>query len=1105
MTALAFSKAADALRACSQWLSEWPDATTASPEHDLAEWLPAAWKLLHRGTVIPLSPTLEAELGDFLPPTDEIDEEDWLDGARRVACLAEDEEDCSLANCDSAEEQRFFKTVIPAITPNGLLRHWHHQVPLNLLSPTGTDEARSQRVDFLFSCLDKNPIVVEIDGGQHEEEHAAASDRERNDLLAQSSCLVIRVPTTEVLAGRGPAITRLTQSLNDIEVADLDSLSPAALWLLVGRRVMQIQSSVLYAFRDGHLSGRPNATIRIQASPRGLPATIDAHAVAQAAITDLNGLLKDVCDALGLPSPPKLSVIKKGSANFTISFSRDDKASVVVRDCYLPFDSIQPTLLSGEYSPSRIGRKGAEQLLARVFGYDGFREGQFEAIERIVLGKDTIVLLPTGAGKSAIYQLAGLLRPGLTLVVSPLISLIEDQISNLRLQGVDRAIGISSRSEEPVEELLKLLGRRQYWLCYVAPERFQMSDFRDRLRQITTATPVSLVAVDEVHCVSEWGHDFRPSYLNLARAVREYCAHRGLPPPIIGLTGTASRSVLKDVQRSLEIHGAASVITPQTFDRPELVFEVQKCSSSEKPTVLLGVLQSLPQAFRTPSASFFQPRKAKTYAGLIFCVHVNGPFGVSDVASWIGQNLDVRVEPYGSKPPRGWTDGAWKSHLQQCTRDFKVNSLPLMACTTAFGMGIDKPNIRYSIHYNLPKSIESFYQEAGRTGRNRDKARCVIIYSVDDIQRAERLLSPTSSRDDVASIVEAVKFNGQDDVVRNLYFHKETFTGQNVDIECTKCLIREIGIDGTTGRATVPFNLLERGRANAEPEKVLEQGLQRLVTVGAVSDYTRDYARRTFTVDRSGADKTELIRQIGFYVATYQKQRADEVTQAARQWLALPYDEFVQRLVARLVSFVYEVVERGRRQALSEMLRIVRRARTNADIRREILRYLEHSRYTDMLDALLKQDDAGMSGVPSVLGEIASPLDAAELRAQCARVLNDYPDQPAIRLLLAASEAICDDADEEAVKANVLAAVKDAVSKYGLDQSLVCNLVSAVGNLIAPANRGMAWAIVHAAVDSLTDRRPGLRHIAKQASPELLPMVYGQMVADLNSRIQTIL
>ena len=232
----------------------------------------------------------------------------------------------------------------------------------------------------------------------------------------------------------------------------------------------------------------------------------------------------------------------------------------------------------------RPSREVTEWFLAYVFRKDGFWKGQWETVERTLNGKDSVVLLPTGGGKSIAFQLAALLLPGRCIVVDPILSLIDDQIDNLHRVGVDRCVAITSQitSQEERELQLQAFSSGHYMFCYVAPERFQISRFRDYLMTLTVSTPVSLIAVDEAHCVSEWGHDFRTAYLNLGRTAREYCASGGQAPPLVALTGTASKIVLKDVQRELGITDIDAIITPKSFDRPELQFSVLTCKSSEK-------------------------------------------------------------------------------------------------------------------------------------------------------------------------------------------------------------------------------------------------------------------------------------------------------------------------------------------------------------------------------------------------------------------------------------------------------------------------------------------------------------------------------------------
>lgn len=1090
--------------ACSQWRSEWPVERPAYEDISTPAWLPSVWKLLNAGSVLGMSPSLEFALTDTLGSCEATTEEEWASAARQLPLLAMAPLTRRPSGLDSDSEWQFLSTFATRYTPPGLMRHWLHQVPLSTLCRNDAIAASSQRVDFCFMPPGVKPIVVEIDGGQHESLLFAKDDSSRDALLESSGWTVIRITTKELDQGHGAGLEVLEKALRDLAVISEDDLLPEARWLLAGQVVMQIQSVLTHAIRDARVNAGPGGRITIEVADLPVFRGEDATAIVKAAIDDLNGLIGDVCEALGIVSPAPITLAADGSPSLRLRFSGDDGSGVLVQQSCMPFDALQTTLLMGTFEPMHVARPAAERLLDRVFRHATFREGQFEALERAVCGHDTIVLLPTGAGKSVIYQLAGLLRPGLTIVVAPLISLIEDQITNLRANGLDRVVGISSRSEEPIEELLKVLGLRHFWLCYVAPERFQMDSFRERLRQLTAATPISLVAVDEVHCVSEWGHDFRPAYLNLAKSARTYCSHKGEPPPIIGLTGTASRSVLKDAQRSLEIAGATSVITPRTFDRPELSFEIHQCRSRDKPSVLLGILESLPEAFRVPRDQFFQAHGEKTYAGLVFCIHVNGPYGIMDVANSINRATHVAAKPYGTTTPREYRADQWKEHLTRSTRDFKRNRLPLLVCTTAFGMGIDKPNVRYSIHYNLPKSIESFYQEAGRTGRNREESRCIILYSVDDEKQVDAVLSPAVDRDEVARIVERASWDRQDDVLRNLFFHKESFSGEHADASGLDRLIGELAIDGSTGHEHVSFDLIDEDPTGRQNGKSVEQALQRLVTVGAVSDYSRDYVRKSFTVEKSGADKTAMIASLCDYVSTYQRQRAEGIASRASEWLQDPYGVFVGKLVRLLVGFVYEVVERGRRQALSEILRVCRRAKSSEDIRREILLYLEQSRFTGMLDRLLDKDAAGISSVLDALNEIASPLDAAELRSQCARMLNDYPDQPSIRLLLAAAEAVCTDADADAIRENVLAAVDDAVKRYRLPQADVFDIVVAIGNSVAASNPGTAFAIVQGAVESSEDRRGAVRRLVRGAGTVLRPQIYGLLVSDLNKRVRVL-
>jgi len=366
--------------------------------------------------------------------------------------------------------------------------------------------------------------------------------------------------------------------------------------------------------------------------------------------------------------------------------------------------AIQAPLTATEPSYTKTPqREDALWFLRYLFRKQDFWEGQWETIERSLRGEDSVVLLPTGAGKSIAFQLAALLLPGRCIVVDPIVSLIEDQIDNLGCYGIDRAVGITSQlGTEDREQALRALQSGHYLFCYVAPERFQMVPFREALRALTTNTPVSLVAIDEAHCVSEWGHDFRTAYLNLGRIAREYCTSAAVTPPLVALTGTASKIVLKDVQRELGITTFDAIITPSTFDRPELRYTVLTAPSEEKARRVQGFLERLPTVFGVDRGRFFQPAGVRTYAGLIFCPHVNGPYGVVEQARMLTKSLGAKVDVYSGEPPHGVPEDVWQAQKRRITHDFKRNKTTLLVCTKAFGMGIDKPDIRHTVHQHPP-------------------------------------------------------------------------------------------------------------------------------------------------------------------------------------------------------------------------------------------------------------------------------------------------------------------------------------------------------------------------------------------------------------------
>jgi ATP-dependent DNA helicase RecQ len=336
--------------------------------------------------------------------------------------------------------------------------------------------------------------------------------------------------------------------------------------------------------------------------------------------------------------------------------------------------------------------EAARGMLRRYWGYADFRPGQDEAIGNVLAGGDSLTIMPTGGGKSLCYQVPSLLLPGVTLVVSPLISLMKDQVDALEAAGVPATFINSSLPQSEMQARLEGAQRGTYKLLYVAPERFDADGFRRRLATI----PVSLLAVDEAHCVSEWGHDFRPSYLRL-REVRSLLGD----PPVAALTATATPEVRDDIVRQLALRDPAVLVTG--FDRRNLHWHVMQAKNdSERDRLLLRLLKG-----REGSAIVYASTRKTVDA---ITAHLNG----------IGTRT---VGYHAGLPDRD------RKRIQD---EFMSGKTRVVVATNAFGMGIDKGDVRVVVHYNMPGNLESYYQEAGRAGRDGGEADCVLLHAARD-------------------------------------------------------------------------------------------------------------------------------------------------------------------------------------------------------------------------------------------------------------------------------------------------------------------------------------------------------------------------------------
>ena len=370
------------------------------------------------------------------------------------------------------------------------------------------------------------------------------------------------------------------------------------------------------------------------------------------------------------------------------------------------------------------------QILKQYFGYDSFRPGQEELIDSILAGRDVLGILPTGAGKSLCFQVPALMMEGITLVISPLISLMKDQVASLNQVGIHAAFLNSSLTLGQYRKALSLAREGRYKIIYVAPERLETAEFLD----FALHTEISMIAVDEAHCVSQWGQDFRPSYLKITEFIGKLAAR----PVVSAFTATATREVREDMVDILMLREPQVVMTG--YDRPNLCLGVQ--TPKDKYGALKEFLDMHPDQ-----------------CGIIYCL-----------TRKLVEEICVRLSDDGFSVTR-YHAGLSDAERRENQDDFIYDRKQIIVATNAFGMGIDKSNVRFVVHYNMPKNLESYYQEVGRCARDGEPGDCVLFYSGQDVVTNQRFIELNQDNQELDELTREIVMERDRERLRRMTFY----------------------------------------------------------------------------------------------------------------------------------------------------------------------------------------------------------------------------------------------------------------------------------------------------------------------------------------------
>ena len=607
-------------------------------------------------------------------------------------------------------------------------------------------------------------------------------------------------------------------------------------------------------------------------------------------------------------------------------------------------------------------------ILKSLFGFDNFNDGQMPIIINSLNGNHTVGLLPTGQGKSLCYQMVALLQPAVSFVVAPIKSLMYDQIYNLRKKQITRCDLIcSDQTPKEQEEILNRFADGELMFVIVSPERFQSKTFREYLVELRETRRIAYAVIDEVHCLSEWGHDFRTSYLHLCNTIRRFCPEA----KFLGLTATASVHVLNDILREFQTD-RRNVKTLLEYSRPELQFQVINTQAKESTLYKLLDFLQLKQGV-------FDLNGEASKCGIIFTLTKSGDRGCymlskrlrlrygADILLYSVDIPEVRIRKGPNGRVRVMERHEFDQYKLNVQQDFQDNRFPLLVSTKAFGMGIDKSNIRYTIHYGLPGSLEALYQEAGRAGRDRKKAYCYVLYSPDQLNEKDyqKLFSLQSTVADIESVIHRIHYNKRQDILRNLSLWTLSNKGISIESNLPYFIVLRYGKPRSyVYLKTKQISEELKGKSDYFGRFIsfndVQKAIYRLSLLGIVEDWTvEDWFNNEIEVKFTDYNDETIYESLLSYIRKYDVSFDFEHPNYYKYQQLFEDDQytFLLRCLLVLNQWIYDNIFYHRRQSLQTLVELCENFQGKEAFKQAIEAYFQFTDDTNILEHITTNPD----------------------------------------------------------------------------------------------------------------------------------------------------